>query len=325
VSEPQTLAAALNKAHFEAMDRDSDVVLLGEDIGVNGGVFRVTDGLLDEFGPDRVMDTPIAEAGIIGATVGMSTTGLKPVAELQFSGFIYPGMDQIISHLSRYRTRTRGEHHCPVVLRAPYTGGIEAPEHHSESMEAIFCHVPGLKVMTPASPSDARNMLHGAIQDPDPVVFLEPKQIYRSVKEELPEEPSPIEPGSARVVREGDDLTIISWGAMLRMTDRLLKKIEGPPSTELIDLRSLSPIDRETIVTSAKKTGRVIVVQEAPRTCGLASEITAILNERALLHLKAPVKRVTGFDTVMPLGRMEDEYLPGELRVKRAMETTLTF
>lgn len=325
MSNPETIASGLNQAHFEVLENDEDVVVLGEDVAVNGGVFRITEGLLEQFGEDRIMDTPIAEAGIIGATVGMSTMGLKPIAEIQFSGFIYPGMDQIVSHLSRYRTRSRGEHNCPVVIRAPYTGGIEAPEHHSESMEALFCHIPGLKVVTPASPSDARNLLHGAVRDPDPVVFLEPKQIYRSVKEELPEDPTPIAPGKAGVVREGEDLTIISWGAMLRMTDRLLKKIEGPPSTELIDLRSLSPIDRETIVKSAKKTGRVIVVQEAPRTCGLASEITTILNERALLHLKAPVNRVTGFDTVMPLGRLEDDYLPGELRVKQAMESTLTF
>lgn len=325
MSNPETIASALNRAHFEAMEEDSDVVVLGEDVGVNGGVFRITEDLLEEFGEDRVMDTPLGEAGIIGSAVGMSAFGLKPIAEIQFSGFVYPGMDQIVSHLSRLRTRSRGDYSCPMVLRTPYTGGIEAPEHHSESMEAMFCHIPGLKVVTPASPSDARNMFHGAVRDPDPVMFLEPKQIYRSVKEELSDEINPVAPGKARIVREGDDLTVISWGAMLRMCDRLLKKIEGPPSTELIDLRSLSPIDREAIVKSAKKTGRVIVVQEAPRTCGLASEITAILNESALLHLKAPVKRVTGFDTIMPLGRMEDDYLPGELRVKRAMESTLTF
>lgn len=325
MSEPETIASALNRAHFEAMEDDSSVVVLGEDVGVNGGVFRITEGLLEEFGEERVMDTPLGEAGIIGSSVGMSAFGIKPIAEIQFSGFIYPGMDQVVSHLSRLRTRSRGDYTCPMVLRAPYTGGIEAPEHHSESMEALFCHIPGLKVVTPASPSDARNMLHGAIQDPDPVVFLEPKQIYRSVKEELSEEVNPVAPGKARLVREGEDLTIISWGAMLRRVDRLLKKIDGPPSTELIDLRSLSPIDRKSIVKSAKKTGKVIVVQEAPRTCGLASEITTILNEQALLHLEAPVNRVTGFDTVMPLGQMEEDYLPGELRVKRAMESTLTF
>lgn len=325
MSDPQTIASALNQAHFEIMENEDDVVVLGEDVGVNGGVFRITDGLLEEFGADRVMDTPVGEAGIIGAMVGMASHGLRPIGEIQFSGFIYPGMDQIVSHLSRLRTRTRGEYTCPSVLRAPYTGGIEAPEHHSESMEAIYCHVPGLKVVTPASPADARNLLHGAVADPDPVLFLEPKQIYRSVKEALPEEPTPVAPGKARLVREGDDLTIISWGAMLRMCDRLLKKIDGPPSTELIDLRSLSPIDRDTLVRSAKKTGRVIVVQEAPRNCGLASEISAILNERALLHLKAPVKRVTGFDAIMPLAQLEDTYIPGELRLKRAMEATLTF
>ncbi|MFB6355922.1 MAG: alpha-ketoacid dehydrogenase subunit beta [bacterium] len=325
MSDPETIAAALNKAHYEIMRKDDSVVVMGEDVGENGGVFRITEGLLEEFGEQRVIDTPLAEAGILGSTVGMSSFGLKPIAEVQFSGFIYPGMDQIVSHLSRMRTRTRGEYTCPVVIRAPYTGGIEAPEHHSESMESMYCHVPGLKVVTPASPSDARNMLHGAVMDPDPVLFLEPKSIYRSVKEELPEDPSPVKPGSARVVREGDDLTIISWGAMLRMVDRLLRKIEGPPSTELIDVRSLSPIDHDPIIQSVKKTGKAIIVQEAPRNCGLASEISAVINERALLHLEAPISRVTGFDTVMPLSRMEDDYLPGELRVKRAMESTLTF
>ena len=325
MDEPQTLAAALNQAHFEVMEKDEKIVVLGEDVAVNGGVFRVTEGLLEEFGEDRVMDTPVGEAGIIGSMVGMASQGFRPIGEIQFSGFIYPGMDQIVSHLSRMRSRSRGEYSCPVVLRAPYTGGIEAPEHHSESMEAMYCHIPGLKVVSPASPCDARNMLHGAVQDPDPVLFLEPKQIYRSVKEPLPKKPRNIPPGQARTVREGDDLTIISWGAMLRMCDRFLRKIDGPPSTELIDLRSLSPLDHSTIIDSAKKTGRVIIVQEGPRQCGLASEISATVNERALLHLKAPIKRVTGFDTVMPLAQLENQYLPGEKRLKQAMEATLSF
>lgn len=325
MSESRTIAEALNTAHFEAMEEDEDVVVLGEDVAVNGGVFRVTEGLLERFGSDRVMDTPVGEAGIIGSSIGMSAFGLKPVAEIQFAGFIYPGMDQIVSHLSRLRTRSRGEFSCPVVIRSPYTGGIAAPEHHSESPEAIFSHIPGIKVVTPSRPSDARNLLHGAIEDPDPVLFLEPKQIYRSVKEPLESTFQSIPPGKARVVRKGEDLTIVSWGAMIQLVERFLQKIEPPPDIELIDLRSLSPIDREVVVRSAKKTGRVVIVQEAPRTCGLASEITSIINEHALLHLEAPVGRVTGFDTVMPLPKLESKYLPGEIRVKRTLESILTF
>lgn len=325
MSEPVTMAGALNRAHFEIMQTDESVVVLGEDVAVNGGVFRITEGLLEEFGSRRVMDTPLGEAGILGSAVGLSAFGLRPIAEIQFSGFLYPGMDQLVSHLARLRTRTRGEYSCPAVVRAPFTGGIEAPEHHSESMEAMFCHVPGLKVVAPSCPSDARDLLHGAVQDPDPVLFLEPKSIYRSVKESLAETPEPIAPGRARRVREGSELTIISWGAMLRMVDRNLDRFHNLPSTELIDLRSLSPIDEETVVRSVKKTGRVIVVQEAPRSGGLASELAMIINEHALLHLEAPINRVTGFDTFMPLAKTEQTYLPGRKRLQIALEETLNF
>lgn len=325
MSNSSTLASALNQAHREILDENDRVLVLGEDVAENGGVFRITEGLLDEFGPQRVLDTPLAEAGIVGTAVGMAAYGLVPIAEIQFSGFMHPAMDQIVSHLTRMRTRSRGHYTSPVVIRAPYTGGIEAPEHHSESLEAIYGHIPGLKVVTPSTPTTGRNLLHGAIEDPDPVLFLEPKKIYRSVKETLPDEPEAIKPGEARLVRSGDDLTIVSWGAMLRMVVKYLLDRESNVSVDLIDLQSIYPIDRETIVDSVKKTGRAIVVQEAPRTCGMAGEITAIINENAFLHLEAPVNRVTGFDTPIPLARLEDEYLPGPIRLEKAIDETLSF
>lgn len=323
--EPSTMVEALNRAHFEAMQRDETVVVMGEDVGVNGGVFRVTEGLLDRFGGERVMDTPLSESGILGSAAGMAAFGLKPVAEVQFSGFLYPGMDQIVSHISRLRTRSRGRWTCPMVIRAPYSGGIRAPEHHSESPEATFCHLPGLKVVTPARPVDARNLLHGAVEDPDPVLFLEPKRIYRSFRSELPPEPEPMPPGQARIARRGKALTVVSWGAMFRSVERLFAERGTLPDAELVDLRSLSPIDGDTVVESVRKTGRLVVVQEAPRAVGLASEVTSLVNERAFLHLEAPVKRITGFDTVMPLARLEDAYLPGPERIVRGIRDVMEF
>lgn len=325
MTDPRTLADALNSAHFEVMERNDDVVVYGEDVAENGGVFRITEGLLDEFGPERVMDSPLAEAGIIGTAIGMASFGLRPVVEIQFSGFIYPAMDQIVSHLSRLRNRSRGNYSCPVVIRAPYTGGIKAPEHHSESPEAFFCHVPGLKVVTPASPSDARSLFHAAVKDPDPVLFLEPKKIYRSVKEQLSDTVEPVGLGEAKRIRSGDDVTVVSWGAMLRMVASFLKETERDYSVELIDLRTLDPFDRQTVVESVRKTGRAVIVQEAPRHCGLASELASLISEEAFLSLEAPVNRVTGFDTVMPLARMEDLYRPGPERLKDALEETLDF
>lgn len=325
MTEPSTLASALNQAHHEILAADDRTVVMGEDVAENGGVFRITEGLLEEYGSDRVIDTPLAEAGIVGTAFGMATHGMRPIAEIQFSGFLHPAMDQIVSHVARIRTRSRGNYTCPLVLRAPYTGGIKAPEHHSESLEALYVHVPGLKVVTPARPVDARNLLHGAVRDPDPVLFLEPKNVYRSVKETLPEDPEPVPPGEARVVDEGSDLTVLSWGAMLRMCARYLKESDRDASVELIDLRSLYPIDEETVVESVRKTGRAVVVQEAPRTAGLAGEITTLINEEAFLILEAPVKRVTGFDTVVPLARLEEQYRPGPERLDEAIEETLNF
>lgn len=323
--ESATMVDALNRAHFEVMERDDTVVVMGEDVGVNGGVFRVTEGLLDRFGEERVMDTPLSESGILGSAAGMAAFGLKPVAEVQFSGFLYPGMDQIVSHISRLRTRSRGRWTCPMVIRAPYTGGIRAPEHHSESPEALFCHVPGLKVVTPSRPVDARDLLHGAVRDPDPVLLLEPKRIYRSFRTPLPEKPDPLPAGRARIPRPGKALTVVSWGAMFRTVQRTFEERDSLPDAELVDLRSLSPIDTSTVVESVRKTGRVVVVQEAPRSVGLASELTALINERAFLYLEAPVKRVTGFDTVMPLARLEDEYLPDPERIVRGIRDVMDF
>ncbi len=325
MTDPATLVDALNRAHFEVMEADGRVVVMGEDVGVNGGVFRVTEGLLEEFGERRVMDTPLSESGILGTAIGMATFGLKPVAEIQFSGFLYPGMDQIVSHMSRLRTRSRGGLSCPVVIRAPYSGGISAPEHHSESPEALFAHVPGLKVVTPSGPQTARALLHGAVADPDPVLFLEPKRIYRSFRRPLEEDAEPVPPGRARVVREGGELTIVSWGAMLRAVQRLYEEEDDLPDARIVDLQSLSPIDGTTVAESVRKTGRALVVQEAPRSVSLASEVTALINERAFLHLEAPVERVTGFDTVIPLARLEDDYLPGRERILQGIRDVVTF
>jgi pyruvate dehydrogenase E1 component beta subunit len=308
------------------MERNPNVVVLGEDVGRDGGVFRVTEGLLERFGEDRVIDTPLSESGIVGISIGMAAYGLVPVVEIQFMGFLYAAMEQLISHASRIRTRSRGRYHCPLVVRTPYGAGIHAPEHHSESTEAMLVHTPGLKVVVPSSPYEAKGLLISAIRDPDPVIFLEPARIYRAIKEEVPEEEYVLPLGMARRVREGEDLTLISWGAMLRPTVEAanLAAMEGI-SAEVIDLRTLSPMDSEAILASARKTGRVVVVHEAPRTGGLGGEIAALIAERALEYLKAPILRVTGFDTVVPLLRMEAYYLPNKERVIEAIHHVMEF
>jgi pyruvate dehydrogenase E1 component beta subunit len=318
------IVQAVNQGLRQEMDRNPAVIVLGEDVGRNGGVFRVTEGLLDRFGEDRVIDTPLSESGIVGVAIGMAAYGLVPVAEIQFMGFLYGAMEQLISHASRIRTRSRGRYHCPMVVRMPYGAGIHAPEHHSESTEAMLVHTPGLKVVAPSSPYEAKGLLISAIRDPDPVIFLEPSKIYRAIKEEVPEEEYAIPLGVARRVREGGDLTLISWGAMLRPTVEAanLAATEGV-SAEVIDLRTLSPIDSETILTSVRKTGRAVVVHEAPRTGGLGGEVAALIAERALDHLKAPIVRVTGFDTAVPLPKMEDYYLPNKDRVLQAIHRVM--
>lgn len=316
------MVQAINAALKSEMKRDGDVVILGEDVGVDGGVFRVTDGLLQEFGPERVMDTPLSESGIAGAAIGMSVYGLKPVAEMQFMGFIYGAMEQIISHAARIRSRSRGRYTCPMVIRTPYGAGIKAPELHSESTEALFCQIPGLKVVVPSNPYNAKGLLVSAIRDPDPVIFLEPSRLYRLIKQEVPEEEYTIPLGKAEAVREGNSVTVIAWGSMLEKT---LKALEDMEDVEVLDLMTLSPFDEEAVFQSVEKTGRLVIVQEAPKTCGLGAELSAFVVEEAVLYLKGPVLRVTGYDAVGPLPKMEDLYTPSRERIRKAVERVLEY
>ncbi len=317
------LVQAVNSGLKCAMSDDERVVVLGEDVGVDGGVFRVTEGLLKQFGRTRVIDTPLAESGIIGVSIGMAVAGLRPVPEIQFSGFLYMGFAQLINHAARIRTRSRGSFSCPLVVRTPYSGGIKALEHHSESMEAIYVHVPGLKVVIPSSPYDAKGLLISAIKGSDPVIFMEPSRLYRAVKEEVPEQSYTVPIGKAKVVKPGSHVTVISWGSMLQQAKLALN--HTGVDVELIDLRTLKPLDVDAIITSVKKTGRCVIVQEAPRTGGIASEIIALINEQCLLSLKAPVSRVTGFDTNFPLAKLEDHYLPSTERIISAIEATANY
>ncbi len=318
---------AIVQALLQAMDRDPKMIIMGEDVGRDGGVFRVTDGLMQRFGEDRVIDMPLAESGIVGMAIGMAIAGYHPVAEIQFSGFVYPAYDQLVSHAARMRNRSRSEFTVPLTVRMPYGGGIRALEHHSESMEAVFAHVPGLKVVIPADPYEAKGLLTAALADPDPVVFFEPARVYRAIKTEVPEEPYTIPLGKARVVREGTDLTLIAWGAQVRSVKDAAQQLEaeGVAQAEVIDVRTLSPFDFETVVASVAKTGRAVIVHEAPRTCGFGAEISAQIMERAVLHLQAPVVRVTGFDTMPPLAKLEDYYQPDAGMVVNAARSLLAF
>jgi pyruvate dehydrogenase E1 component beta subunit len=325
-SQNLTLVQAVRDGLYGEMERDDDVLVMGEDVGKNGGVFRATQGLYDEFGDDRVIDTPLAESGIIGTAVGMSAYGLRPVAEIQFLGFIYPGFDQIVSHAARLRTRSRGRYTCPMVIRAPYGGGIRAPEHHSESKETFFVHEPGLKVVIPSTPYDAKGLLASAVQDPDPVMFLEPKLIYRAFREEVPDDSYTVPLGEAAVRRDGSDVSVFTWGAMTRPTMEAAEDLaEEGIDAEVVDLRTLSPLDEETILESFKKTGRAAVVHEAPKTGGLAGEITSTIQEKALMYQEAPIERVTGFDTPFPLYAMEDYYLPEAARITDGIREAAEF
>lgn len=315
------MVQAINLALKEEMQRDKDVVVLGEDVGRDGGVFRVTEGLLDLFGPERVIDTPLAESGIVGMAVGMAVYGLRPVAEIQFMGFIYPAIDQIFSHASRIRSRSRGRFTCPLVIRTPYGAGIKAPELHSESTEALFCHMPGIKVVVPSSPYFAKGLLLSAIRDPDPVIFLESTRLYRLIKEDVPEGDYTVPLGKARIVQEGKDVTVVSWGSMLH---RVLQAVEGFEA-EVIDLMTLVPLDEKTIIKSVKKTGRVVIVHEAPKTGGFGAEIAATIAEEAILYLKSPIIRVTGYDVVMPFPKLEDHYMPSVERIKKGIEEALRY
>jgi len=315
------MVQAINLALKEEMQRDNSIVILGEDVGRDGGVFRITEGLYDEFGAERLIDTPLSETGIIGAAIGMAVCGLKPIAEIQFMGFIYPAIDQIFSHAARIRYRSRGRYICPMVIRTPYGAGVKALELHSESTEAFFCHMPGIKVVVPSTPYYAKGLLISSIRDPDPVIFLEAMRLYRLIKEDVPEGEYTIPLGKARIVQEGNDVTIISWGSMLHRT---LQAVEGY-NAEVIDLMTLNPFDEETLFTSVKKTGRVVIVHEAPKTCGFGAELSATIAEEAILYLKAPILRITGYDVIVPLSKLEDYYLPSINRIRKAIEETLKY
>jgi pyruvate dehydrogenase E1 component beta subunit len=311
-----TLIEAVNRALHRALAKDEGVLVLGEDVGVDGGVFRATDGLFREFGEQRVLDTPLAEVGIASVSVGLAAQGFKPVAEIQFSGFLYSCIDQLINHASRLRNRTRGRLTCPMVLRAPYGGGIGAPEHHSESMEALFAHVPGLRVVIPSSPQRAYGLLLAAIQCPDPVLFLEPKRLYRAVKEDVDDDGESLTMDTCFKLREGADVTIVAWGAMLMECMAAAETLDAQGiSCEVIDVATLNPLDAETILDSVGKTGRAVIVEEAPYHGGFGGQVASILAERGLFDLRAPVKRIAGYDTVMPLPRLEKHYMPGSDRI----------
>lgn len=321
-----TMAQALNQALSQEMEKDPRVVILGEDVGLDGGVFRVTEGLIQKFGAERVMDTPLAESAIVGVSIGLATSGLRPVAEVQFMGFIYPAFNQIICHLARLRNRTRGRFTVPVVIRTPYGAGMKALEHHSESTEALFCQIPGLTVVVPSTPYDAKGLLVSAIRSEDPVLFLEPTKLYRSEKQEVPEEPYEVPLRKSRLVREGKDLTLIAWGAMIPVVTKAAEMAEQKGvSAEIIDLRTLSPLDKPAVIDSVKKTGRAIVVHEAPKTLGLGAEIAALISENALLSLEAPVLRVTGRDITIPLSKSEDYYYVSPERVLRGITQVMEF
>ncbi len=316
---------AVREGMRQELRRDRTVVVLGEDVGKNGGVFRATDGLQKQFGEDRVIDTPLAELGIVASAIGMAFNGIKPVVEIQFDGFTYSALDPLINHAGRIRTRSRGRFTCPMVLRFPYSGGIRALEHHSESPETYYVHTPGIKVAVPSNPYDAKGLLAAAIRDPDPVVFMEPKRIYRAIKEDVPDEEYTVPLGTANIVQEGDQLTLISWGSMLKTAREAVEQLGEKYSIEIIDLRTLKPLDIPTMINSVKKTGRAVIVQEAPRTCGFASELIALINDKALLDLVAPVQRVTGFDVPFPLYKLENYYLPDVKRITKAINQVMSY
>ena len=320
-----TLVQAVRDGLLNEMTTDPRVVIMGEDVGINGGVFRATEGLQKEFGEDRVLDTPLAESGIIGMALGMAVNGLRPVPEIQFMDFIYPAFDQIVSEVAKLRYRTGAGFTCPMVIRTPYGGGIKGGHYHSQSSEAYFIHTPGLKVVVPSNPYDAKGLLIASIRDEDPVMFLEPKRLYRSLKGEVPDGSYTVEIGKASVVREGKDVTVLCWGAMVPISLKAAE-ISAPRGAdcEVIDLRTLVPLDEETILESVKKTGRVVIVQEAPKTCGFASELSAIIAEEAILHLESPILRVTGFDTPFPY-TLEHVYMPDAERIALAIGRAINF
>ncbi|MEK6946103.1 MAG: alpha-ketoacid dehydrogenase subunit beta [Nanoarchaeota archaeon] len=316
---------AVTMALRQELARDKNVVVMGEDVGVNGGVFRATDGLQKEFGPNRVIDTPLAELGIVGAAIGMAVNGLRPVAEIQFSGFMYGPFDQLLSHAARIRGRSRGRFTCPLVVRTPYGTGIKALELHCESGEAMFAHIPGLKMVVPSNPYDTKGLLAAAIRDPDPVIFYEPMRIYRAIKQDIPEEEYIVPLGKANIIQQGDQITLIAWGAMVKTCQEAIEKLNGKYSVELIDLRTINPYDAETVLNSVKKTGRCVIAHEAQRTAGFAAELIASINEKVLLNLQAPVVRVTGPDVSVPFAKLEGYYLPDAQRIIKGIEKVMSF
>ena len=316
---PITLLEAINQALDMALENDENVVVFGEDAGYEGGVFRVTAGLQKKYGKERVFDTPIAEDAIIGSAIGMAINGLKPVAEIQFDGFIFPGYNQLVTHAARFRNRSRGQFTVPMVVRIPVGGGIRALEHHSESLETILGHIPGLKVVIPSTPYDAKGLLLAAIKDPDPVIFMEPKRIYRAGKQDVPEGYYEVPIGKANVVKEGTDITVVAWGALVREVEKAVKDLEGI-SVEIIDLRTISPIDEETIINSVKKTGRFMVVHEAVKSYGPAAELITLVNEKAFYYLEAAPVRITGFDITVPLARGEQYHYPNVENIKQQLQ-----
>ncbi|GIO22749.1 alpha-ketoacid dehydrogenase subunit beta [Oceanobacillus sp. J11TS1] len=303
-----------------------EVIVLGEDVGVNGGVFRATDGLQEEFGESRVFDTPLSEAGIIGTSIGMAMNGMLPVAEIQFLGFIYPAYEQIMTHATRMRYRTKGRFTVPMVIRAPYGAGVRAPEIHSDSMEALFTHMPGIKVVCPSNPYDAKGLLISAIEDPDPVLFLEPLKLYRAFRDEVPEEKYKVELGKGKLIQEGEDVTIIAWGAMIPVAMQAAKQAEEKGITcDVIDLRTLYPIDKDIIAKSMQKTGRTVIVHEAPATGGLGNDIISIINDTSFLYMKSPIERVTGADVHVPFWALEEHNIPTPARVMDAIHKVIDF
>ena len=317
---------AINDALDIKLKEDRNTIVYGQDVGVEGGVFRVTEGLQKKYGNDRVFDTPLAESGIVGTAVGMSVAGLRPVVEIQFSGFVYPAFNQIISHAARMRNRSRGRYQTPIVIRMPYGGGINALEHHSESMEALFGHIPGVKVVIPSTPHDAKGLMISAIESNDTIIFMEPKRIYRAIKQEVSEDKYSIPLGKANIISQGTDVTLVAYGAMIREAQKaMILAKEAGISVELIDLRSIYPIDRDTIANSVKKTGRIITVTESPKSFGVASEITQVVNEDAFLYLEAPPKRITGFDTIVPLPKGEHYYMISPEKIFYDIEKTVKF
>ena len=318
-----TLVEAINDGFHVELDRDPDVMVMGEDVGRAGGVFRATAGLRDRFGPDRCVDTPLAEAGILGSAVGLCMAGWKPVCEMQYDAFSYPCLDQLITHVGRYRWRTGGAMEFPLVVRMPYGGGVRAPELHDDSPEAYYVHTPGVKVAIPSTPADAKGLLAAAIRDPDPVVVLEPKLHYRTMRGEVPEGEHVMPLGKARVVREGDEVTLVAYGAMVPLAEQAADALDA--SVEILDIRTLKPLDEEALLASAGKTGRAVIIQEAPRTAGYGAELAAILAEKAMLDLRAPVIRVTGYDVPYPYWQIEDAYMPSVERVVDAARKLLEF